>query len=150
VVGVPDTPGMAADIFTVVAETGANIDMIVQNVSTAATSRTDISFTLPEVELQRARQSLEQVVLSLGGGELRVSGRLAKVSLVGIGVRSDPGVAAHLCRCLLRQGITVSGIAVSELRITCLVEEPAADQTVRALHEAFGLARESAAPPSPH
>ena len=106
-----------------------------------------VTFTLPEGEWYRAQQFLEQFMGRLGASDVRVSGGLAKVSLVGIGLRSDPGIAARLCHGLTQQGITVSGLSVNELRISCLVNASMADQAVRILHDTFELAGETPVEP---
>ncbi|WP_437534848.1 aspartate kinase [Sorangium sp. So ce726] len=139
-VGVACRPNLIAEVTGILAELNVCVDMLCHPTGVPEEPRVDITFTLPAVELRRARRCLEQFVASTGKGEMRVSGGLAKVSLVGIGIRSHPGIAAHLCRSLVQHGIAVSGLTVNELRISCLVEERAADQAVNILHEAFGLA----------
>jgi aspartate kinase len=147
--GVPWHGSIVADLTSLLADLNVCTDMLGHTVGGPDEARADITFTLSRAELGRARQPLERFATSLGAGEIRVSDSLAKVSLIGIGVRSDPGIAAHLCRSLLRHEIAVSGLVVSELRISCLVDESAADQAVRVLHEAFGLAHDGAAPARP-
>ncbi|AUX41167.1 aspartate kinase [Sorangium cellulosum] len=139
-VGVACRPDLIAEVTGLLAELNVCVDMLCHPAANAGEARVDIAFTLPAGELRRARQLLEQFVASAGKGEMRTSTGLAKVSLVGIGIRSHPGIAAHLCRSLTQHGIAVSGLAVNELRISCLIEERTADRAVNVLHEAFKLA----------
>ncbi|MGK4006288.1 aspartate kinase [Sorangium sp. So ce1036] len=137
--GVACRPELIAEVTGILAELNVCVDMLCHPGGAPESARVDIAFTLPAGELRRARQRLEQFVTSEGGGEVRVSGGLAKVSLVGIGIRSHPGIAARLCRSLTRHGIAVSGLIANELRISCLVDERAADHAVNVLHEEFKL-----------
>lgn len=139
-------PGLVAELMGLLAELNVCADMLGHSGMVSEGARADIAFTLSEEDLLRARASLKRLMTSPEAGELRVTGGLAKVSMVGIGIRSDPAIAARLCRTLTQQGIVVSGLAVNELRISCLVEEVVMDQTVRILHEAFGLAPPSETP----
>lgn len=138
-IGVASQPALVAELTGLLAELNVCVDMLCHARGASEGVHADIAFILPETELRRAHSCLEQLVVSLGGGEMRVSRGLAKVSLVGIGIRSDPGIAAHLCRSLAQQGISVSGLAVNELRISCLVDQGVADQAVCVLHDAFDL-----------
>ncbi|HEU4409037.1 MAG TPA: aspartate kinase [Polyangiaceae bacterium] len=138
--GVPWHPDLVARLTSLLAELGVCTDMLAHTGCPPNDAQANVTFTLAESDLPAVRQPLETVLTAMGTGELRVSGPLAKVSLVGIGVRSDPAVAAALCHSLLRRGIAVQGLAVSELRVSCLVDEAVADQTVRVLHETFKLA----------
>ncbi|HTN92504.1 MAG TPA: aspartate kinase [Sorangium sp.] len=147
-VGVACRPDLIAEVTGLLAELNVCADMLCHPAGAPDERRVDIAFTLPAGEQRRARQLLEQFVASTGKGEMRATGGLAKVSLVGIGLRSHPGIAAHLCRSLTQHGIAVSGLAVNELRISCLVDERAADRAVNVLHEAFGLAPASETPKS--
>jgi aspartate kinase len=139
VVGVPDKPGMAAQIFATVAAAEANIDMIVQNVSTASTGRTDISFTLPKADGQRVVQALDKVRESIGFETLRFDDSIGKLSLVGAGMRSNPGVSATFFRALSDAGVNVEMISTSEIRISVVTRSEQLDNAVRAVHTAFGL-----------
>lgn len=134
-----------AEVTDLLAELNVTVDMLCHARCGQESSRTDISFTLPEGELLRVRPHLKQLSQRLGARELRVSSDLAKVSLVGIGLRSDPGIAARLCRGLNRQGIPVSGLVVNELRVSCLLESGHADDAIRLLHDIFELAGETSA-----
>ncbi len=147
--GLPWRESLLADVTSLLADSGASADMLAHAVRGGDGVRVDITFALPEGDLDSPRGALEQLVASLGEGEVRATGRLAKVSLVGIGVRSDPRIAAHLCRSLSCHGIAVSGLVVGELRMTCLVDEAAADRAVQLLHDAFDLSMESSAEGQP-
>lgn len=147
--GVPWRESLLAEVTSLLADSGASADMLAHAVRGGDGARVDLTFALSEGDLDRAREALEQLAASLPGGEVRVSGRLARVSLVGIGVRSDPRIAAHLCRSLSGHGIAVSGLVVGELRVTCLVDEAASDRAVQVLHDAFELSAESAAEGQP-
>jgi aspartate kinase len=139
VVGVPDKVGQAARIFTALAQAAINIDMIVQNVSAAATARTDISFTLPKADGQSALLALEQIRDEVGFQSLRYDDRIGKVSLVGAGMRSHPGVSAGFFGALADAGINVEMISTSEIRISVVVTADDVDVAVAALHHAFDL-----------
>lgn len=135
---VPDRPGVAATVFTRMAEANVNVDMIIQNISEAGT--TDISFTTPIADLVRARRVAEAVVAELGAREWFVDESIAKVSLVGAGMKTHPGVAAQMFRALSEAGVNIDLIATSTIRITCVVDGHQVETAVRALHRSFGLA----------
>ena len=139
VVGVPDSPGKAADIFRVVAEAEANIDMIVQNVSAAETARTDISFTLPEGDGQKTVQALDRVRDEIGFESLQYDDHIGKLSLVGAGMRSNPGVSATFFKALSDANVNIEMISTSEIRISVITRGDLLDDAVRAVHTAFGL-----------
>jgi aspartate kinase len=145
--GVECRPELVAELTDLLAELNVSVDMLCHARCGVESTRADIAFTLPEGDLLRARQDLEQFTGRLSARELRVSDGLAKVSLVGIGLRSDPGIAARVCRGLNQQGISVSGLVVNELRVSCLLEANVADQAVRILHDLFGLAGETSVEP---
>jgi aspartate kinase len=138
-VGVPDVPGAAALLFEVVAGAGANIDMIVQNVSVHETGRTDISFTLPVADVAVVRAALEAVEAELGHTDLIVNDGIGKLSLVGAGMRSHPGVSAKLFGALRDAGVNIEMISTSEIRISVVTSADDLDTAVRAVHTAFGL-----------
>jgi aspartate kinase len=138
VVGVPDQPGEAAAIFGAIADAGINIDMIVQNVSTAA-GRTDISFTLPRTERQQAMAALQQQQAAIGFTDLQFDDGIGKVSLIGAGMRSHPGVSATFFRALAEAGVNVEMISTSEIRISVVCREDSLAAAVQALHTAFEL-----------
>ena len=139
VVGVPDVPGKAAKIFSVVATAGVNIDMIVQNVSAAKTGLTDISFTLPASDGVLATTSLTEHRDELGYVSLEYDDTIGKLSLIGAGMKSHPGVSAQLFSALADAGINIEMISTSEIRISVVTRSDSLDEAVRAVHTAFGL-----------
>lgn len=139
VVGVPDVPGKAARIFEIVAGSGVNIDMIVQNVSVAATGLTDISFTLPATDGARATSALTTDQPSIGFQSLQYDDTIGKLSLVGAGMKSHPGVSARLFAALSDAGINIEMISTSEIRISVVTRADSLDDAVRAVHTAFEL-----------
>ena len=139
VVGVPDIPGKAAQIFTIVAKTNANIDMVVQNVSTAATGRTDISFTLPKASAQAALQALTAEQDEVGFDSLQHDDQIGKLAVVGAGMRSSAGVTAQLFTALYEAGINIEMISTSEIRISVVTRADTVNDAVRVVHTAFGL-----------
>ncbi len=139
VVGVPDKPGEAAAIFRALADAEVNIDMIVQNISAAATGRTDISFTLPKTDLIAAMNSLTRVQPSVGFDSLLSDDHVGKVSLVGAGMKSHPGVSATFFGALADAGVNVEIISTSEIRISVVCRDTDVPAAVRALHDAFEL-----------
>ena len=145
IVGVPDEPGEAAHIFAAVAAAESNIDMIVQNVSTEATGRTDISFTLPKSDGPTAMAALGRVQDEVGFRGLLYDDHIGKVSLVGAGMRSHPGVAARFFAALAQAGVNIEMISTSEIRVSVICRDTDLDAAVRAVHEAFDLGGESEA-----
>jgi aspartate kinase len=139
VVGVPDRVGTAARIFGIIAEADINIDMIVQNVSAIATGRTDISFTLPSADGQRALEMLRAAQESLGFQELLYDDRIGKVSVIGAGMRSHPGVSAKFFAALAEAGVNIQMITTSEIRISVVVSQADVDVAVHTTHKSFGL-----------
>ena len=139
VVGVPDRPGEAAAIFRAVADASVNLDMIVQNVSAASTGRTDVTFTCPKADGQTARAALEAVKAEIGFEELLYDDDIAKISLVGAGMRSHPGVSATFFSALSVAGVNVEMISTSEIRISIVTRAADAAKAVQAVHTAFGL-----------
>jgi aspartate kinase len=144
VVGVPDKPGEAAAIFRAVADAEVNIDMIVQNVS-GATDRTDISFTLPKSDLATAMASLSKLQAAVGFEQLLSDEHIGKVSLVGAGMKSHPGVTATFFEALAKAGINAEAISTSEIRISVVCRDTTVPAAVRAIHEAFELGTENEA-----
>jgi aspartate kinase len=134
---VPDRPGVAHAVFTPLAAAGINVDMIVQNVSHAGT--TDVSFTVASADLARARRVLEPIVAELGAAGLTADADVAKVSIVGAGIKSTPGYAARMFGTLADAGINIEMISMSDIRITCIIAEGQLEQAARALHAAFQL-----------
>ena len=145
VVGVPDVPGTAARIFEVVAGAGANIDMIVQNISVASTGRTDISFTLPEEDGPIATTALNAVREAIGFESIQLDDQIGKLSLIGAGMKSHPGVSAKLFGALRDAGVNIEMISTSEIRISVVTREDNLDAAVRAVHTAFELDTEAEA-----
>ena len=139
IVGVPDIPGKAAQIFTIVASTDANIDMIVQNVSSAATGLTDISFTLPKSEGARVLQVLEGRKSDVGFHSMQYDDQIGKLALVGAGMRTNAGVSAKLFTALFEAGINIEMISTSEIRISVITRADTINDAVRVVHSAFGL-----------
>ncbi len=139
VVAVPDRPGIARAIFDPLAAAGVNIDMIVQNVGHGG--ETDLSFTVPRVELGKAKKTLEPVVRELGARELTTDASVAKVSIVGAGLHNAPGYAARMFGTLADANVNIEMISTSEVRITCMIAEDELETALRALHEAFELER---------
>ena len=139
VVGVPDKVGAAAGIFGIVAEAGVNIDMIVQNVSAIATGRTDISFTLPGADGQKTLETLRAAQEKIGFQALLYDDRIGKISLIGAGMRSHPGVSAKFFGALAEAGVNIQMITTSEIRISVVVSQNDVDNAVNATHRAFDL-----------
>ena len=139
IVGVPDRVGEAARIFEAVATAEINIDMIVQNVSAAATGRTDISFTLPATDGQTAMTALNKVKDEIGFESLRYDDQIGKVSLIGAGMRSHPGVSARFFSAIAEAGVNIEMISTSEIRISVIVDELQVNDAVAAAHAAFDL-----------
>ena len=139
VVGVPDRVGEAARIFGIVAAAGINIDMIVQNVSAIATGRTDISFTLPGTDGQQALDLLRGAQAAVGFQEVLYDDRIGKVSLIGAGMRSHPGISAKFFAALAEAGVNIQMISTSEIRISVVVSQGDVDVAVQATHKAFDL-----------
>ncbi len=139
VVGIRDEPGKAAELFTIVAATGANIDMIVQNVSAAATGLTDISFTLPKASAQSVLAALTANQGTIGFQTLQHDDQIAKLALVGAGMRTNAGVSAQLFRALSDAGINIEMISTSEIRISVVTRADSIKAATAAVHSAFGL-----------
>ena len=139
IVGVPDRPGVAAAIFRSLADAAINLDMIVQNVSAAATGRTDISFTLPKTEGQTGVTTLKKIQGEVGFESLIYDDQIGKLSLVGAGMRSHPGISATLFGAMSDAGINIEMITTSEIRISILCRESDLDRDVQAAHTAFNL-----------
>jgi aspartate kinase len=138
-VEVPDRPGVARSVFAPLAEAGINVDMIVQNVGHRGA--TDLSFTIPRVELAKAKRLLEPIVRDLGFREMTTDTAVAKVSIVGAGIQNAPGYAARMFGALADAGVNIEMISTSEIRITTIIAEDALETAIRALHAAFELER---------
>jgi aspartate kinase len=135
--GVPDRPGIAASIFMPVAESGISVDMIVQNVSREGT--TDITFTVTRSDAEKAREVLAPIMAEVGAAGLTADNGIAKLSIVGLGMRTHAGVAAKMFRALADEGINIHSIGTSEIKISCLIESKYGELAMRVLHDAFGL-----------
>jgi aspartate kinase len=146
-VEVPDRPGVARSVFMPLAEAGINVDMIVQNVGHHGA--TDLSFTIPRVELARAKRILEPIVRELGFREMTTDSSVAKISIVGAGIQNAPGYAARMFGTLADEGVNIEMISTSEIRITCMIAEDSLERAVRALHAAFELERPDALDDAP-
>jgi aspartate kinase len=133
--GLPDTPGVAAELFEPMATKGINVDMIVQNVSSDGS--TDISLTVPKASVSDARDIAERIAAEIGAGAVEVDEGIGKVSLVGAGMKSHPGVAAQVFRTLADAEINIEMISTSTIRISCVVREGDVGRAVQALHDAF-------------
>jgi aspartate kinase len=143
IVGVPDRTGVAARIFQTIADADINIDMIVQNVSAAATGLTDISFTLPKSDGPEATRILKDIQGEIGFHSLQYDDQIGKLSLVGAGMRSHPGVTATFFACLADAGLNIEMISTSEIRISVIVREIDLEKGVKAAHTAFELDADS-------
>src|SRR5438270_2950282 len=150
---VPDRPGVAARIFRAVADERVNIDMIVQNVSHDGLS--DVSFTAPKPDLARIRAVVQPIVEEISAGGYSIDDGIAKISLVGAGMKSHPGVAADMFQALAEEGVNIEMISTSSIRVSCVIRAADAERAVRGVHAKFGLGepgverRDSAAfPPS--
>ena len=139
VIGVPDIPGKAAEIFTIVAGTGANIDMIVQNVSAQATALTDISFTLPKTDGEKTLQALRAAQNKVGFSDVAIDDNIGKLSVVGGGMRTNAGVSAQLFTALFEAGINMEMISTSEIRISVITRGEDLTSAMQVVHTAFGL-----------
>ena len=137
---VPDRPGVAAQVFGAVADQNIVVDMIVQNIS--RDGFTDMSFTLPRGDRARSVAALEDVARRVGAEGVQFNDRVAKISIVGVGMRSHSGVAARMFAVLSKEGVNIQMISTSEIAVSCVVDDKYAELAVRALHEAFELGRE--------
>ena len=139
--GVPDRPGIAARLFRPLADEGINVDMIVQNAS--AEGRTDIFFTLPKEDLRRAEPLLELLAREIDASNVDTDSEIAKVSLIGAGMKTHPGVAADMFDALAEAGINIEIISTSSIRVSCVIRASEVDRAVRAIHDRFELSKEA-------
>jgi aspartate kinase len=137
---VPDQPGIAAKIFSPISEAGILVDMIIQN--TRAGGQTDLTFTVPKADYKQALEIEKKVAATIGAEDVFVDPHIAKVSVVGVGMKNHSGVASLMFNALAREGINIIMISTSEIRISCVIEEKYAELAVRVLHTAFGLDKE--------
>ncbi len=141
VIGVPDTPGVAAQVFSILTETGIDIDMIVQNVSHEG--RSDITFTVPEADSAKAIEAARNISDEIGVKDVLVDKGVAKVSVIGVGMRGHTGIAAKMFKTLAEEGINIEMISTSEIKISCIIWTKYAELAVRVLHKAFELELEN-------
>ena len=134
---VPDKPGMAAQLFRELARQDVNVDMIVQNVSREG--YTDVSFTVVKSDLASTLRTARSVAQKLGTGEVTTDEGIAKISVVGIGMRSHSGVAAKMFEAMARERINIEMISTSEIKLSCVIRKSHAERAIRAIHQAFGL-----------
>jgi aspartate kinase len=134
---VPDQPGVAAKIFSPLANAGVIVDMIIQN--TRAGGQTDLTFTVPKAELQRTLELQRKVAADIGATDVFGDANIAKVSVIGVGMRNHSGVASTMFQTLAQENINIVLISTSEIRISCIIEQKYAELAVRVLHNAFGL-----------
>jgi aspartate kinase len=136
---VPDKPGIAAKIFKKIAESNINIDMIIQN--TSRTGCTDMSFTVPEKDLKKTLKTAKDVAEKIGAGEVEYNDNVAKLSVIGIGMRSHSGIASRMFSALARNRINIEMISTSEIKISCVIGKDSVIKAVRAVHKEFGLGK---------
>jgi aspartate kinase len=134
---VPDQPGMAAKIFGALDEKAISVDLIVQN--TPVKGKTDLTFTVGKADLVKTQDVMKKVVKALKAGPVDIDGDVAKVSIVGVGMRTHSGVAARMFKTLSKEGVNILAISTSEIRVSCLIPSKYAELAVRALHAEFGL-----------
>jgi aspartate kinase len=134
---VPDRPGIAYKILSPLADTAVNVDMIIQNASIDGFA--DFTFTIPSTDLDKAKVLVEEVAREVGALEMLADNNIVKVSAVGIGIKTNPGVAAKMFKSLSQENINIEMISTSEYRISCVIEEKYGELAVRAVHKAFGL-----------
>ncbi|MBF0137502.1 MAG: aspartate kinase [Magnetococcus sp. DMHC-1] len=141
VMGVPDRPGMAAAVFSALSDANINVDMIIQNVS--ASGETDLTFTVPKSDFRQALEVLEKSVSHIGAREIRGNSEIAKVSAIGVGMRSHSGVAQKMFNALSKENINIQMISTSEIKISVVMDEKYTELAVRTLHDAFELHKET-------
>lgn len=139
--GIPDRPGIAAQIFSPLSRNNITVDMIIQNVSNQ--DATDLTFTVPKADCKKALQTIESVAKEIGARGVSHNTDIAKVSIVGVGMRSHSGVASTMFETLSREGINIEMISTSEIKISCVISDKYTELAVRVLHEAFGLDRQT-------
>ena len=137
---VPDVPGIAAKVFTPIADQGIVVDMIIQGARSGG--KNDLTFTVPRVDFKRAMEMEKKVAAEIGAEGVAGDQDIAKVSVIGVGMRNHSGVASKMFTTLAAEGINIRLITTSEIRISCVIDEKYAELAVRALHTAFGLDKE--------
>ena len=141
ILGVPDKPGIASKIFGPIAESNINVDMIIQNISTD--EHTDLTFTVPRTELSQALDIVRPIGKDIGAKDIITDDGVAKVSIVGTGMRSHSGIASKMFKALAEEGINIMMISTSEIKVSCVIESKYTELAVRVLHEAFDLGGET-------
>jgi len=139
IIGVQDRPGIVANIFGTLAEAGVNVDMIVQ--STAISGENDVSFTIKKTDLKKSLVIMEQVRKSLKANKVLHGDNVAKLSIVGVGMKSHPGIAAKLFSVLAKEKINIQMISTSEIRVACVIDAGEIERAVRSVHKSFGLGK---------
>ena len=134
---VPDKPGIASKIFMPISDAGIVADMIIQN--TRAGELTDLTFTVPRTDYNKALEILKRIAADIGAEEVSGSENIAKVSIVGVGMRNHSGIASTMFQVLANEGINIMMISTSEIKVSCVIEEKYTELAIRALHEAFAL-----------
>jgi aspartate kinase len=134
---VPDKPGIASKIFLPISDAGINVDMIIQN--TRAGELTDMTFTVPRSDYTKAMEILKSVADEIGAQEVSGAENIAKISIVGVGMRSHSGIATTMFHVLAKEGINIMMISTSEIKVSCVIEEKYTELAIRALHDAFEL-----------
>ena len=137
---VPDQPGVAAKIFSPIAEAGIVVDMIIQN--TRAEGQTDLTFTVPKTAFEKAMDIQRRIAAEIGAEDVLGDKNIAKVSVIGVGMRNHSGVASRMFNTLAEENINIMMISTSEIRISCVIEEKYTELAVRVLHTAFNLDKE--------
>jgi aspartate kinase len=137
---VPDKPGIASKIFLPISDSGIVVDMIIQN--TRAGDLTDMTFTVPRTDYKKALGILQDVAADIGAEEVSSADNIAKVSIVGVGMRNHSGIASTMFHVLANEGINIMMISTSEIKVSCVIEEKYTELAVRALHDAFALDKE--------
>jgi aspartate kinase len=145
----PDRPGVAGRVLSALADANVNVDMIIQNEPESGDAHADMSFTVPRIDLETAREALEPLVADLGLGEIATDPTMGKVSLVGAGMRTHPGVAAKTFTVLGNAGVNIEMISTSPIKISCVVREADVPTAVRELHSAFELGEDGIQPEDP-
>ena len=140
ITGIPDSPGVAAKIFTPLGDSGVVVDMIVQNVSIEG--HTDMTFTVPRTDFKKSIIIMEEIAKKLGARDILSDDKITKVSLVGVGMRTHSGIATTMFKALAKEGINIMMISTSEIKISCVIEEKYTELAVRTLHDAFELGEE--------
>ena len=137
--GVPDKPGISGRIFGALAEANCNVDMIIQNEPVSAGQKADLSFTVPHEDLRTARKVLEGMLGELGISSLATDESMGRVSIIGAGMKTHPGVAAQVFRVLGEEGVNIQMISTSPIKISCVIAGEAVPRVVRRLHDVFSL-----------